>query len=147
MGIYQKTYTANPEMDEIGTYRYTKVEPISIEHFQCFWRSKKEGNNNNLKNHSLSLLITIAFRYHHYECFAPRSTQINVKDEKGNNRGKRCVSFSKICKNQVKSVSFCLKCVLCCYFWTLPLFSRMVPVSCIKWRPTALNESFFFFSF
>ena len=37
--------------------------------FQLLWGSKNEVNNNkNPNKHSFTLLIAIAFKYHHYEC-------------------------------------------------------------------------------
>ena len=44
--------------------------------------------------HSFSLPIAIAFKYHHYECFASRWTHLNLKGEPDNNLGKMFVCFS-----------------------------------------------------
>ena len=59
-------------------------------------------------------MIATAFRYHHYECFAPRSTQLKINDEPDNTLGQKCLFFGccpslnvaklmflhlKICKN------------------------------------------------
>ena len=59
----------------------------------------------------------------------------------------KCCFFSlKIHKNQEKSVSFCLKCAFSCFLWKLPLFSTLVHVNHIKWRPAALILLDFVFS-
>ena len=105
--------------------------------------------------------MAIAFRHYHYECFC---SQINldkltfVYSGLGNSLNKKCVRLSdaatlkmlffslKIHKNQEKRVAFCLKCAFLRFLWKLPLFSKLVGVSHIKWRPTALKWMSFVFS-
>ena len=116
------------------------------------------------KKHSLRLLIATAFRYHHCECFCSQIdlTELTiVKGEPDNNLNKKCVCllnaapkkcskkavfFFKNTQKSRTSVPFCLKCTFLCFLLKLPLFSRLVYVSHIKWRPAALKWISFAFS-
>ena len=53
--------------------------------------------------------------------------------------------YLKIHKNQEKSVPFCLKCTILFFLWKLSMFSRLVHVMHIKWKPTSLKWIYFVF--
>ena len=40
-----------------------------------------------------AIMIATTFRYHHYECFAPRSTQLKINDEPDRTLGQKCPCF------------------------------------------------------
>ena len=112
--------------------------------FPLILRIQKQKQKQEPKKHSFRLLMTIPFRYHHYECFLSQIvlTKLNiVKGGVDNSLNKKCIClldaaplimqqkcyffFLKIRKNLEKRVVFCLNSVFFCFLWKLPLFSSL----------------------